>query len=252
MPRRGAATPATVQGAVQSESCAIGDASGAVRPAVWIEYGAAGTVSGSAGSSGPVPEDSLAQAVVGGTLLFGNYEQDNDTSNGKEPIEWLVLDKKDGQLLVISNYALDKQPFNTRSARMTWAECSLRKWLNKTFLAEAFTEEEQKMIPTVTATADKNPKYDTNPGAGASDQVFLLSVLEANKYFVSDSTRRCSATKYVSAQESSSSSGKWWLRSPGGNSFYAACVSTDGSVESYSNVESSLPVRPAMWIRLPA
>ena len=28
-------------------------------------------------------------------IFFGQYEQDNNTSNGKENIEWLVLDKQD-------------------------------------------------------------------------------------------------------------------------------------------------------------
>ena len=26
------------------------------------------------------------------TIIFGHYEQDNDTSNGKEVIEWIVLE----------------------------------------------------------------------------------------------------------------------------------------------------------------
>lgn len=44
---------------------------------------------------------------VGHYVSFGKYEQDNNTSNGKEKIEWLVLEVKDGKALVISKYALD-------------------------------------------------------------------------------------------------------------------------------------------------
>lgn len=39
---------------------------------------------------------------VGHYVSFGKYEQDNNTSNGKEKIEWLVLEVKDGKALVIS------------------------------------------------------------------------------------------------------------------------------------------------------
>ena len=28
---------------------------------------------------------------VGGTIYFGQYEQDNQTWNGTEPIEWIVM-----------------------------------------------------------------------------------------------------------------------------------------------------------------
>ena len=34
----------------------------------------------------------LVQAEVGSTVRFGKYEQDNNTLNGKEPVEWVVLD----------------------------------------------------------------------------------------------------------------------------------------------------------------
>ena len=32
-----------------------------------------------------------ASVRVGSTVIFGSYEQDNNTSNGAEPIEWLVM-----------------------------------------------------------------------------------------------------------------------------------------------------------------
>lgn len=48
----------------------------------------------------------IKNAEVGDIFKFGSYEQDNDTSNGKEDIEWLVLEVKDGKALLISKYAL--------------------------------------------------------------------------------------------------------------------------------------------------
>ena len=55
----------------------------------------------------------LMKTDVGGTVFFGTYEQDNNASNGKEDVEWLVLEKKDNRLLVVSQYGLDSQTYNT-------------------------------------------------------------------------------------------------------------------------------------------
>jgi hypothetical protein len=72
-----------------------------------------------------VPEEPVystaSDYVIGNTVVFGHYEQDKDTENGQEPIEWLVLDtdKEGCRALVISCLCLDvKQvphPGRTRS-----------------------------------------------------------------------------------------------------------------------------------------
>ena len=54
----------------------------------------------------------LQKAKVGDTVIFGAYEQDNNTYNGKEGIEWRVLAKEGNKTLVISEYVLDCQPYN--------------------------------------------------------------------------------------------------------------------------------------------
>ena len=77
----------------------------------------------------------LVQNVeVGDVIKFGSYEQDDDTSNGKEEIEWIVLEKDNASILLISKYGLDCQPFYTSLTDVTWETCSLRTWLNGTFL----------------------------------------------------------------------------------------------------------------------
>ena len=203
----------------------------------------------------------LKLCSVGESVCFGTYEQDNNNSNGKEEIEWVVLAKGSSRILVISKYALDCKPYNTTYTDVTWETCSLRKWLNHEFLNAAFTAEEQKRIPTVTVSADKNPSYNTSPGNATQDKVFLLSISEVNKYFKSDEARKCAPTDYEIAQRAYTSSsyysgGKatcwWWLRSPGGDSNYAAYVFLGGSVHSIgSNVDyDSVAVRPALWIDL--
>ena len=200
--------------------------------------------------------EKLKVAKVGDYVFFGAYEQDNNTSNGKEDIEWLVLEVKDGKTLVISKYALDCQQYNTGYTDVTWETCTLRKWLNGNFINSAFTADEKAMIPTVTVSADKNPEYSTNPGNATPDQVFLLSITEANKYFSSGSARQCKPTEYTVAggayNNSSIGNCCWWLRSPGSNQYSAARVNIDGGVNEVGyNVSNDLnAVRPALWIDL--
>ena len=50
--------------------------------------------------------------AVGSSVYFGSYEQDNDTEDGAEPIEWLVLAVDNDKALLLSRYALDCQPYN--------------------------------------------------------------------------------------------------------------------------------------------
>ena len=203
----------------------------------------------------------IKTANVGDIIVFGAYEQDNDTSNGKEDIEWLVLAKEDNKILVISDKALDCKPYNQSRDYVTWETCSLRKWLNNDFINSAFSDDEKAMIPTVTVSADKNPEYDTDPGNATQDQVFLLSIVEARKYFASSEARMCVPTAYAifnglytSSRYSKDGEGTclWWLRSPGYNQISAARVNNDGSVDEYSyDVDcDNYAVRPAMWITI--
>ena len=205
----------------------------------------------------------IKNAKVGDIVYFGTYEQDNDTSNGKENIEWLVLAKEKNRVLVISDKALDRQPYNSSyTEEVTWENCSLRKWLNGTFLNKAFSTEEQAQIQNTTVSADNNPQYSTNPGNATTDKVFLLSINEVEKYFNSDEARKCAPTAYAKAQGASTSdtfktpSGAatcwWWLRSPGDDQSSAAYVYFGGDVFELGNyVFSGLnAVRPAMWITI--
>lgn len=194
----------------------------------------------------------LQSAQVGDYAFFGSYEQDNDASNGKEDIEWLVLDRIDNKIMVISRYALDCKRYNTEWTSVTWETCSLRQWLNKDFLNAAFSTEERAMIPTVTVSADKNPSYSTDPGKATQDKVFLLSITEANRYFASNSAKQCVPTDYAFANGADVS--WWWLRSLGSTQTQAALVFNDGGIdESGSSVYySSNAVRPALWIDLDA
>ena len=201
------------------------------------------------------PQVKYAIAKVGSYVTFGAYEQDANTSNGKEDIEWLVLAKENNRLLVISRYALDCKPYNDKRTDVTWATCTLRKWLNNDFLKAAFSSTEQAMIPTVTVSADKNPDHSNKPGNATKDKLFLLSIPEVNKYFTSDGARRCWPTAYAKKQgayRSNSSYCLWWLRSLGYYQYCAADVNLLGSVRNFGDsfCDNYGAVRPALWINL--
>ena len=201
----------------------------------------------------------LAEAEIGSSVFFGSYEQDNDPSDGKEDIEWIVLAKEDNKALVISKYALDCSQYHTSKSDVTWGTCSLRKWLNGPFL-DAFRAEERNRILETAMTADPNPSYSTSPGNNTSDKVFLLSITEVNRYFGSDEARICAPTEYAKAQRvwmssSDPTGGRaacWWLRTPGSLSDHAALVHGDGAVEIEGRAVYNIlgGVRPAVWIDL--
>ena len=204
----------------------------------------------------------MRKAAVRDKITFGTYEQDNVTSNGTEDIEWLALAKENNKILVISDKALDSQPYNEKRQSITWEQCSLRKWLNDSFLNAAFSEEERALIQNTTVSADKNPSYNTSPGNATTDKVFLLSINEAKKYFNSNDARKCAPTAYAKAQGANTNNTNktpsgadacwWWLRSPGNYQNYAAHVLSDGSVyyRGYNINYDHFCVRPALWISI--
>ena len=210
---------------------------------------------------------------VGDIITFGSYEQDNDLSNGSEAIEWIVLDVQDGQALIISKYGLDTVAYNEEWVDITWEDCTLRKWLNGTFLNAAFTSEEQEKI--VTTNVDNSAsrcysRWSTSGGNDTEDKIFLLSYAEANKYFdveynnvdgATDNMKsRVQPTAYAIAQGAytydgcttadGAAAGIWWLRSPGNVQDRAAFVRSDGSLYNYLVYFDFICDRPALWINL--
>lgn len=198
----------------------------------------------------------LAKAIPGDTVFFGEYEQDYDTSNDKENIEWLVLDKKDDAVLVISKHVLEDKPFGRKDD--TWETCSLRKWLNGDFITDAFSPEEQSKLQITNVSADKNPYYSmVDSGNATMDKVFLLSAPEAEKYFTSDEARKADIYSSVSNEYHYDS---WWLRTPGAalgadgktyQRFGSMYIGSIGSISFAGNSGNAKNgVRPAMWISI--
>ena len=195
-------------------------------------------------------------AQIGDIVYFGNYEQDNRTANGKEEIEWRVLEKdSEGNMLVVSRYALDCRRYHDSVKQVTWEECDLRQWLNNDFISTAFTKTQKKKIRTTTVENRDNADYYTSGGNDTKDKVFLLSIDEAKTYLPSTVERVCLATHYAESQgsqlEGVTKTCRWWLRSPGSTLYSASYVKIDGFILQLGTPVSleKLSVRPAMWVK---
>lgn len=188
---------------------------------------------------------------VGDIITFGTYEQDNNVSNGKEPIEWKVLDKKDGKLLLISRYVLDchKYEEDEKKSYVVWKNCTLRTWLNKDFLDMAFSTQEQSKIPLTTLSNPDNTTYGTEGGGDTVDRVFVLSSNEVQQYFADEGSRMTSPTPYAKAQGAYSQNGYcyWLLRSPGMRQNYVKYIHFYGSELNICAYNMDV-VRPAIWL----
>lgn len=198
----------------------------------------------------------LISLEVGDTFYLGDFEQDGNTSNGAEAVEWIILAKEDSRLFAISKYALDCQPYHSAESEVTWETCTLRAWLNEDFYNTTFDTVEQSLIIDTTVSADKNPvEPEPNPGNETTDKVFLLSINEAETY-LSQEDRIGKATDYAKdrgAHVMDSTKGTWWwLRTPGYAQQYASFVYSEGSVSYRGHIsnEDCDTVRPAMWLEI--
>ena len=209
--------------------------------------------------------------VVGDIITFGRYEQDNNSENGPEAIEWIVLDydKTGKRALLLSRYGLDAKPYNTETISITWEECTIRKWLNKDFFNAAFNQKEQAailMTAVDNSVSQGYSEFTTIGGNKTKDRLFLLSYKESNRYldvaFKDDGNNmksRVAPTAYAIANgaftreyytEDGDVAGEWWLRSPGNRQYTAARVSSSGSLTSSDVRRGDGVVRPAIWINL--
>ena len=207
-----------------------------------------------------------ANAEIGDMILMGKCEQDGIESNSSEIIEWQVIDKKDGKLLIISKVSIGAVKYNDKKEDITWEKSSLRKYLNSDFINDVFADYEKKIISKTKVPAHKNPEYSSDPGADTKDMLFILSSLEAKKYFKSNEERKAGVTQILLLKnkniDSVDDGAPYWLRTPASTQDAACVVYYDGAIVGerdayvvsgkdhiYSfNVDSIFGVRPAMWI----
>ncbi len=166
-----------------------------------------------------------ASIRAGDTVKYGFYEQDNDPENGPEEVEWIVLDVRGDEALLLSRYILDAQTLYFNN----WEESKVREWLNRPFLFEAFSYHERRHLKYVDLPAGENPNYPgEDAGGGTCDRVFLLSAAEAERYIPDDAVRTAGATRYAEHTAERSKAWEWRLRTRGQYAAYTMTVKAGG------------------------
>ncbi len=221
-------------------------------------------------------------------IYFGSYWQNDTNGDGvadekddKEPIKWRVLSTGVDEAFLLAENGLDCKQYNETFEDATWESCTLRRWLNETFLNTAFSSSEQKAITTTYVIDDNVPYLDARYGENTNDKIFLLSTPEIMSWnygfwtsVTLSETRTCKPTNYAKqkgaySQTFSSSNpitwnlgnGGWWLRTSGCLGGCAAAIMSDGYANTarstdklvlgvYGVNRSNVAIRPAMNISL--
>ncbi len=185
-------------------------------------------------------ELTLSSLEVGDVIDFGR-----NTEYPNESISWRVLAIEDDRALIISENVVETDCYSYyySSDVVYWGNSSIRSYLNSDFL-ESFTDYEKGNISLTQIY--KNNMINSNEYT--ADEVFLLSIAEAERYFTSNEDRTCrSADGYYDYCN-------WWLRTPGESyECLSAAVVTAEGVISYAGCDISdysIGVRPAMWVEI--
>lgn len=211
--------------------------------------------------------DRFYAARVGDTVVLGRVMIEAEEPMEDNPdmyevtvsaMEWQVLAKKEGKLLLLCNSTPGIRSYNSKKANITWEKSSLRTWLNGSFLKDSFSEEEQALLLTTAVSNAASQGFETGAKGGkdTKDKVFLLSYAELMQYLpegralpestITEMVQQAFLKKNPSEDASSEITG-WWLRSPGETQSAALAVSSAGEAVQRP-VNGSASVRPAMWV----
>ena len=214
----------------------------------------------------PLAGKLVQYAAVGDTVLFGNYEQNNNTDDGKEPIEWIVLDEDEDGLMLMSKDVITAHVYKEERVETTWEDSDCRAFLNNEFLTDAFSDQEKEDIRITHLVAESNPKFGTDAGSDTDDKVFILNVQQVMKYFPDPEERLCNTNLYMKSmgvQPDENGHAAWGLRTPGKEqTTFVACARNSGYFIGTGDMEIELKsaggglyvdakdccYRPVIWI----
>ncbi len=158
-----------------------------------------------------------------------------------EPITWRVLSVDSDGIYLMAEKILDSQSYNESYSYVTWAESTLRNWLNNEFYDLAFSFSEKKKVNKTHIINDNNPYFGTAGGDDTYDSVFIPSltdVLDSSKGFSTDNnedeSREAAVTDFSKSRGVATYGGTnnsyWWIRTPGSNGRWACYVNYYGKV----------------------
>lgn len=213
------------------------------------------------------------EASIGSKIRFGSFEQDNNTKNGAEIIEWLIIDEDEEHFLVVSTYALEAMPFmGKKGDTVTWEDSLVRQWMQEEFYENAFTETEKQKIAKTTLDhwflgdyAEKQKKLSTKKiqsyesADNTEDFVFLLSYRDYQKSsaYMNESvlghiSAYVQAKGYDKSVKTESDRILLWLRpegQPDKTNYCGYVIENDVQVAGTTDeITSCLLIHPAMWI----
>ncbi len=187
---------------------------------------------------------------------------------------WRVLDTQNNSALIITEDIIEQRSYHDAYKDITWADCSLRKYLNGEFYNKFTEADKLRIIPVINKNPD-NEWYGAKGGEDTKDSVFLLSTEEVCKYFGDSSSKLQNKGKnqrYWFERKDENNikrlaklQGKewcwwWWLRSPGRVNVKAVYIfGTDGNIGiqgnnilkgNISDGKCTGGVRPALWLKL--
>lgn len=186
--------------------------------------------------------ESLGGLQKGDIVTFGDYEQDNDASNGPEPLEWIVLDVDDETALLLSRYGLDTHILAYGSHELDELFYSgLFNWLNEDFASAAFDKGKLNAI-------ESKPQYR------ATQWFTVLSKPQIETYFPEAKDRQTKATAHAAAHGAKLSENGycgWWTCSHGKESgILETYVRGDGTFGEADDHNETIAVRPCFYLNL--
>lgn len=193
--------------------------------------------------------------AVGGYVTIGRYYEYSTLST--RPLSWKII-ARDGDRALLVNYILEVQPFNETDQQVTWADCSLRQWMNNEFFHTIFTAEEQSVIETTQIS------IGDGSGSTTQDHLFLLSYSEVCQFFPEayastsksfpdpeKQARIAAMTDYARKRYDNTSLSRQWLIRPVGEAGTTVpYIDHNGALQQDKPVSSPSGIRPAMWVVL--
>lgn len=159
---------------------------------------------------------------------------------GKTNCRWLVIAKEDDRILVISDESVSARAYHTEVGAISWANCSLRTWLNQDYFEKTFTADEASMImETEIADGDEYSPSSTV----VKDRIFLLSPEDAERFMPIIGGQ--------SDSEAQTFHNAWWLRTAEtSQETYVMNVLGEVTTLNGAATRADIGVRPAMWLSI--
>lgn len=179
---------------------------------------------------------------VGNTIYFGTYLQPIESAHSGI-LDWYIVARDGDRALLVSCYVVDDHPYHDTAEAVTWADSSIRHWLNSEFIAAAFTPEEQAFIQLTTV------ENGSGEGVPSQDRIFLLSYDEACRYITKPVEMRGRVSRYMD-ELATSSFIPWLLRPIEADNVNAPVIGPEGELTTLNPGLYPSGVRPAMWVTL--